>query len=194
MGDRHKNRGGHNKIDLVGRVFDKLTVLSDTGMRKTRRPIWLCQCECGKKTKVLSKYLLTGDTRSCGCLQNPKGNAHNRTGYKSVNGSYWYHIKQNAVKRGIPFEITAQQAYELWKKQENKCAVSGLPIMIVDSYRDDGTKQTASIDRIDSLKGYIVDNIHWVDKRINVMKNRWSMDEFLYLCKTIVEFNELKAK
>lgn len=38
--DRHTNRGGQNYIDLTGHRFGKLEVLSDTGRRKSRRPIW----------------------------------------------------------------------------------------------------------------------------------------------------------
>ena len=46
---------------------------------------------------------------------------------------------------------------------------------------------TASIDRIDSNKGYIEDNVVWVHKDINIMKNKFSKEYFLMLCKKIVE-------
>ena len=29
---------------------------------------WLCQCKCGKTCKVLRSRILTGHTRSCGCM------------------------------------------------------------------------------------------------------------------------------
>ena len=67
------NSGGHNYIDLMGHRFGKLAVLSDTGRRKTRRPIRLCRSDCGIEIEVLGK---NGDTRSCGCYST--GNAHNR--------------------------------------------------------------------------------------------------------------------
>jgi len=35
---------------------------------KNKRAIWLCRCDCGRKTKVTSHELNTGDTKSCGCL------------------------------------------------------------------------------------------------------------------------------
>lgn len=42
--------------------------------------------------------------------------------------------------------------------------------------------QTASVDRIDSTKGYTPDNVQWVDKRINFMKQHFSQVEFVELC------------
>lgn len=41
MSDRHINRKAHNFIDLKGQSIGKLSVIEDTGRRKSRRPIWL---------------------------------------------------------------------------------------------------------------------------------------------------------
>lgn len=181
---KHKNRGGHNKIDLVNRVFGKLTVLKDTGKRKSKRPIWLCKCECGKEVEILGKYLLVGDTKSCGCIT--KGNAHNRTGFKTVGGTYISHVKGNAVRRGMPFEITPEDMYDQYQKQDGKCAITKIPLVMVENYRDQSINQTASLDRIDNSKGYIKGNIQWTHKWINVMRNKLSIEEFLYWCKLVV--------
>ena len=42
--------------------------------------------------------------------------------------------------------------------------------------------QTASLDRIDSTKGYSKDNIQWVHKDINCMKMDFSQQYFIDLC------------
>ena len=47
-------------------------------------------------------------------------------------------------------------------------------------------KSTASLDRIDSSKGYTIDNIQWLHKDINKMKWDFSQEKFLELCKKIV--------
>lgn len=52
---------------LPGAVFGRLTVirrLDGTG----RHPKALCRCECGKKTKPGIDALISGNTKSCGCL------------------------------------------------------------------------------------------------------------------------------
>lgn len=54
-------------LDLAGRTFGRLTVLERTGSR-SGKSLWRCRCSCGTETVVLSTYLTTGDTRSCGCL------------------------------------------------------------------------------------------------------------------------------
>ena len=58
--------------------------------------------------------------------------------------------------------------------------------------RGDTTYKTASVDRIDSSKGYIADNIQILHKDINVMKWDFTQDYFLHLCYLI--YNNMKAK
>ena len=54
---------------MTGKRFYKLLVLEDTGKRKDRHVIWKCKCDCGNIYEVSSKYLLNGETGSCGCLK-----------------------------------------------------------------------------------------------------------------------------
>ena len=48
---------------------------------------------------------------------------------------------------------------------------------------------TASLDRIDSTKGYIDGNIQWVHKRINTMKMDMSQKDFIDFCKQVAQTN-----
>lgn len=48
-----------------------------------------------------------------------------------------------------------------------------------------GSTTTASLDRIDSSSGYGLENIQWLHKDINIMKNVHSQDYFLSLCKKV---------
>ena len=63
------------KKDLTGKTFNRLTVLrqdedyiADNGKH---RAMWLCQCSCDNKTliSIRGDSLMSGHTRSCGCLQ-----------------------------------------------------------------------------------------------------------------------------
>lgn len=57
-----------NRKDLTGLVFEKLTVIEDTGkVDNQRRHFWLCQCECGNLIEVRDNSLTSGNTKSCGC-------------------------------------------------------------------------------------------------------------------------------
>jgi hypothetical protein len=51
-----------------------------------------------------------------------------------------------------------------------------------------GTRnQTASLDRIDSTKGYLVGNVQWVHKDINNIKQDYTVDELMKYCELIVK-------
>lgn len=54
--------------DLVGAVFGQLTVTrySHTINGNT---YWECQCSCGNSVVVNRNHMITGDTKSCGCLR-----------------------------------------------------------------------------------------------------------------------------
>lgn len=182
--DRHKNRGGLNKIDLSGKSIGNLLVLHDTGRRKSRRPIWHCKCSCGKEVEILSKYLLNGDTVSCGCIT--QGNAHNRDAVGKISLSYWTPIVKQAKRRGIPLTIDRQYAWDLFCQQDGKCAISGVTIDFATNMRDERLTHTASLDRIQNSKGYVEGNVQWVHKKINIMKNVMTREELLEWCERIV--------
>jgi len=59
-------------IDLTNRKFGMLTVLKRDG-HKGKDIQWLCLCECGKNSKVTGYSLISGNTKSCGCLKNKTG-------------------------------------------------------------------------------------------------------------------------
>ena len=55
-------------IDLTNQRFGKLIALYKTKERKRGRVIWHCKCDCGNYCDVSAAYLLSGTTKSCGCL------------------------------------------------------------------------------------------------------------------------------
>lgn len=67
--------------DLVGRRFERLTVLSLVPERASGGGSrWLCRCDCGTEKVVAAKHLKDGNVRSCGCLQREAHTTHGRTG------------------------------------------------------------------------------------------------------------------
>ena len=112
------------------------------------------------------------------------------SGYEDISGQYWGNLIRSAKKRGILFDITHKQVFELFKKQDAKCAISGKEICLAANSQDLTTGcQTASLDRIDSSKGYLGDNIQWVHKQINGSKMDLDMEIFLTMCKMVSDAN-----
>lgn len=68
--------------NLVGRVFDRLTVISEAPRVRGKsrwRTRWLCRCACGNEKIVDGADLKSGKTKSCGCLN--QENRRRRRGF-----------------------------------------------------------------------------------------------------------------
>lgn len=173
--------------DLKNLKFNKLQVIKIVQKPKNikskqRSTWWLCKCECGNEKIVRSTELIRGDTKSCGCLRKFE-NSQNYKGVGKLAQSKFSHIKYCAEKRQIEFNITIQYAWDLFLKQKGRCFYSNLEIDLQTRNTKGG--MTASLDRIDSKKGYVVGNVMWIHKDINVMKNKFTMNHFIYLCDLI---------
>jgi hypothetical protein len=93
------------------------------------------------------------------------------------------HSRNSAVRRSIVFDIDAGYIERVFQAQAGKCAISGLPIYIDRR----ATAPTASLDRIESHRGYIQGNVQWVHKVVNSMKLDHDEAYFIAMCKQIVE-------
>ena len=71
-----------NKIDLKNKNFGKLLVLEETDKRKHGQIVWLCRCDCGNITEVMSANLIKDNTKSCGCLHKEVITKHGNTKWK----------------------------------------------------------------------------------------------------------------
>ena len=171
------------QYDIIGKKFNKLQVISRAENRNTRQSWWTCKCDCGSIKDIRGIKLINGLTKSCGCIK--KNNyAYNFSGIGDLSGKYWSRIKKHALKRNLDFDLTLAEAWEVFNKQNGKCALSGLEIILERNLEKKG--QTASLDRIDSSKGYSKDNIQWVHVDVNKLKNNLSEDRLFLLCQLIV--------
>lgn len=97
----------------------------------------------------------------------------------------WFSRYFERVNKKRTGDITIQDVHFLWIKQDKKCALSGVSI----GFYDDGKNHTCSIDRIDSLKEYTLDNIQLVHKHVNIMKNKFDNQYFINMCKNINQWH-----
>ena len=82
--------------NLTGRVFDRLTVIKYGGKNKFRQIVWQCQCSCENNIiDVPSHSLLSGHTRSCGCLglETKRTNNIKHGMYKTPEYTSWCSMK-----------------------------------------------------------------------------------------------------
>lgn len=190
---------GKQHEDLTKQKFGRLTVEYLVKEEKYHsQNLWFCRCECGNTVKICSQSLKGSRIKSCGCLnqEKRKERGHQKfTGNKYLTGKQLGSIIQNAMIRGVECldKTNLSSILEnIFEKQNFKCAYTGEKLCFYE--RDDygniiPTSGNASVDRIDSSKGYIKDNIQIVHKDINRLKNDWSEKEFLNLIKKIYDFS-----
>lgn len=182
-----RKRPQKHRQNLDGKTFGKLTVISFLEKRGTQQ-YWKCRCICGKETNIRHTHLTKQTIRSCGCSHLCLKETHPRwVGIGEIPGSYISSTKKSADVRGLAFNITKEQMWELFLKQNKKCALTGVDLQFQSrrSLRDG----TASLDRIDSDKAYEIDNVQWVHKVVNSMKQDLKEVEFVNWCKLIVDKN-----
>lgn len=179
-------------IDLTGKKFGKLRVTNLDRMHKKHGSYWLCNCDCGEKgILVRGTHLRSGGISSCKCFHKEQTHRKSWTGHEEISGQLWSSICRNAKIRKKVFKITIKDAWKQYKKQGGKCALTGLDLKFKRyHHKENGltiyTKGDASLDRIDSSKGYLKSNIQWVHRSVNLMKHILPEDELYRLCRLIV--------
>ena len=151
--------------DITGKKFGKLTAIQRAGRDKNGKYLWLCKCDCGGEKIVTSSDLVTGNTKSCGCLVTNK----------THGGSY-----------------TA--LYKTWVQMKMRCYnpnhasyynYGGRGIKVCDEWNGEhsfsvfcewaigaGYKEGLSLDRIDNEKDYYPENCRWVTRAFQERNKR----------------------
>ena len=166
----------HRGLSYQDRLVGKWTVLADLGYNSSKRRMWRCRCSCGDEYTVQKDNIMAGKSKGCQKCHN-RGNSNPAwSGYKDIPGHVFGVMKRGAQLRHLECQISMIDLQEKWEQQRGLCALSGLPISI---------KVDASIDRIDSQKGYTRDNIQWVHNDVNLMKNHFDQTYFIEMCRRI---------
>jgi 5-methylcytosine-specific restriction endonuclease McrA len=172
---------------IKGKRFGRLVALGATPERQDGSVIWECECDCGEVVLASRRNLISGGTRSCGCL---RSETSTRLGRKYGSGRlsiYDPHVavlrgavaglKSQAIRRGWDWELTYDEALELIMRPCNYCGIDP------SNYRNDRqygvTVHYTGLDRVDNSRGYLLDNVVPCCKPCNVAKNDRSRQDFL---------------
>ena len=85
-------------------------------------------------------------------------------------------LKASAIKRNIPFDLTIPELNNL--SFPITCPILGMPLYYNRGMAKD---DSYSIDRIDSTKGYTIDNIEVISLRANKLKSNANIKEIIML-------------
>jgi len=84
--------------NLNNNIYGRLKVLEFDSLNENKRALWKCRCDCGNEIIVSSKHLISGNTKSCGCLQ-----------------------KEVASKNKLKHDMSKTRFYRIWMQMKARC-------------------------------------------------------------------------
>jgi hypothetical protein len=133
-----------------------------------------------RRNYAVESLRLNKECRSCSNKHTE--NCH-RGWHRGIRISWFNQFKTSAEVRGILWELTLDDVADLMEIQENKCALTGWDIEFPESGHP--YKAPASLDRIDSKKDYTKLNTQIVTRKVNMMKQQYSQEDFIEVCKAV---------
>lgn len=174
----------YEKIIKIGDRYGTLTIIqSPRRVPKGKSPMWftMVRCDCGHEQNASCAKWKRNEYIQCRLCKIKGKNNYAWNGIHEISGDFLYKIRSNAKRIGVEYSLTKDFLWNLFIQQNRKCSLSGMDLW----FKSPNKLQTASLDRIDSSKGYIVGNVQWIHKDINRMKNEFSQNYFIDVCKRI---------
>jgi hypothetical protein len=175
--------------DLLGQVFGRLTVISAEYIKVKKSPMCLCRCICGTEKPIARAALFSGNTQSCGCWH------RELLAERSINGGEHISImgprmvysryKASAKGRKHTFTLTLEEFTSII---ESPCAYCGMEESIVHKRKTTSYPHNG-VDRIDSSRGYELDNCAPCCYTCNFAKNSMPLGEFRKWITRLIAFN-----
>jgi hypothetical protein len=168
---------------------------------KAARFFFLWRCDCGKIKSYPVKEVLSGKSKSCGCLSynlNPSGWTKSRNPPMSSWKTLYNRYKQSATHRRLNFNISLEFFISM---ASCNCSFCGDGLRVFNKWNESSARAKAKhitademkkyeitvsgIDRINSSLGYTEENCQPCCKDCNRAKMDLSEQEFLCLVKKI---------
>lgn len=150
---------------------------------------WYKPCpECNEEQSYLRKNYAEESLRlnkTCKKCSNRKTDNSHRGWHRGIRISWYNKFKVGAETRGITWELTIDDVADLMARQKGKCALTGWDIEFPEF--GNPQKAPASIDRINSGLGYTKENSQLLTRQVNMMKQAYTQEEFIAVCKAVAD-------
>lgn len=158
-----------------------LTIIGKAGVHKkpcgTTESMWLCVCDCGRKTTVLGHNLKSGNTKSCGCLSNKMKKLKILPNNKGVINQIILQYKRHAKDRNLSWNLTYEQVEKIIQQPCFYCGCEKSNRKVTKNCKEGFDHN--GIDRIDNNIGYEIKNVVPCCKICNYAKSNMSQKDFI---------------
>lgn len=164
------------KCDNCGKLFHRKEAALEKS-KKRNQQFYYCSKSCADKGKGNSDLYKWADNR------------------KDDLSPYRWYIRVSSY-RDKEMNLTPEYLKKLFEIQNGKCVYSGVNLKLWDYKVKGGNDKiyTASLDRIDSSKGYVEGNVQFVSMAVNLLKHTMTHEQTLEFCKIIASnFNKIKT-
>lgn len=146
-------------------------------MRTIKLVCDICGLSFDKETKEYNRRKRLNKNRffcsgKCAGIKKTKG----YNAFKFMLLSSKKNTKKRSEREVREYDLTEEFLKEKWNEQKGKCSYTKID-MILPHHTTHAEPNTASLDRIDSSKGYTKDNVEFVCVFVNLGKNGFSKNQ-----------------
>lgn len=173
--------------NIIGKKFERLTVLSLIGIDRHHSSLWKCQCACGAIAAVTRNSLIQGLVKSCGCLRDEKFKVNRKRGEPgeaAFNKLFRRYQRRSSEKR-IAFHLSKEVFKKLTSMSCDYCG--NAPSLEAKDRGNNGAYIYNTLDRAENSKGYTEDNTVPACWTCNRMKNVMNSFNFIKACEAVVK-------
>lgn len=183
-------------MDLVGHKYGQLTVVKFSHTKPDPREptrlgkiMWECVCECGGTVTTSSHSLRANHRRSCGCIMKGRVSPNRGVFGIGVKNLTLTRYRKSAETRSLAFTLTDEEFFAIGTQDCTYCGTGPRKMAAPKTYY--GEYYFTGLDRIQSDKGYTLDNVLPCCKDCNYMKQEDSNEQF---AQQIVKIHDFWAK
>ena len=180
-----KRKGAYHRVKYEkGMRFANFIILEEgpnyLGKTGLKYSTWDCLCDCGNEFRTTTKQINRGSRKSCGCKSISNHYVRTKDPQDVITKVKFGQYKLKAKRRKIDWDLSYVSFLNLIK---SSCHYCGSPPSHINYYKKKkrilGQVMLNGIDRIDSSRGYTLENTYPCCKTCNYAKSNLSYAVFL---------------